>query len=242
MTSGASRPVPGRCKTIHGSPGIISGGFRLTSGGCKTVSGGARREFRNPGNGFHSPNPSNGGARQSVFKTNLLQQLAPILHQVNSKMSTKLPRVPIRQATPFQRFTIRLIDGRFVRVPKSDLPSTEPQVDKTLTSNQTEIRQLCRSGERAFCGDPAQAARFAGQPGDPVARRSMVPTRRLPCRTICRHRLPCQRPGNPLYKRTHDLPRTRRHRRQHHPPERRARRQRPAHLRRLRHQRTGRAR
>ena len=59
-------------------------------------------------------------------------------------MSTKLPRVPIRQATPFQRFTIRLIDGKFVRVPKSDLPSVEPQVDKTLTSNQTEIRQLCR--------------------------------------------------------------------------------------------------
>ena len=59
-------------------------------------------------------------------------------------MSTKLPRVPIRQATPFQRFTLRLIDGRFVRVPKSDLPSVEPQVDKTLTSNQTEIRKLCR--------------------------------------------------------------------------------------------------
>ena len=59
-------------------------------------------------------------------------------------MSTKLPRTPIQQATPFQRFTIRLIDGKFVRVPKSDLPSTEPQVDKTLLSNQTEIRKLCR--------------------------------------------------------------------------------------------------
>lgn len=59
-------------------------------------------------------------------------------------MSTSYLRVPVRQATPFQRFTIRLVDGRFVRVPKSDLPSVEPQVDKTLTSNQTEIRELCR--------------------------------------------------------------------------------------------------
>ena len=34
-------------------------------------------------------------------------------------MSKKLQR-PILQASPFQKFTIRLIDGHFVRVPKLD--------------------------------------------------------------------------------------------------------------------------
>ena len=81
-------------------------------------------------------------------------------------MSKKLTRAPIQQATPFQRFTIRLIDGKFVRVPKSDLPSVEPQVDKTLTSNQTEVRELCRLINGRFVVD---------RPGPPVSRKIPLP-------------------------------------------------------------------
>ena len=47
------------------------------------------------------------------------------------------------QATPFQRFTIRLVDGKFVRVPKADLPSTEP-ARQTSANNLTEMRELFR--------------------------------------------------------------------------------------------------
>ena len=57
-------------------------------------------------------------------------------------MSIDKTKSALPQATPFQRFTIRLVDGRFVRVPKSDLPSVESCVDPTGTSNQTAIRDL----------------------------------------------------------------------------------------------------
>ncbi len=57
-------------------------------------------------------------------------------------MNEGTPR-KIVQATPFQRFTIRLINGKFVRVPKADLPSTEP-ARQTSANNQTELHELFR--------------------------------------------------------------------------------------------------
>ena len=76
---------------------------------------------------------------------------------------------PSTHAAPFQRFTVRLVDGRFVRVPKSDLPSVEAQVDKTLTSNQTEIRQLCRLVNGHF------VVTRPDRPGPPVSPKIPLP-------------------------------------------------------------------
>ena len=57
-------------------------------------------------------------------------------------MSAASLKSPV-QARSFQRFTIRLVEGKFVRVPQSDLPST--QADRqAAASNQPEVRDLFR--------------------------------------------------------------------------------------------------
>ncbi len=82
-------------------------------------------------------------------------------------MSADQPKPLTQQATPFQRFTIRLVDGRFVRVPKSDLP-VMLGVDQSATSNQTEIRDLFRlvNGQFVRVGpaDPGPAPDLAAKP------------------------------------------------------------------------------
>ena len=57
-------------------------------------------------------------------------------------MNEDLPKKPA-EATPFQRFTIRLIDGKFVRVPKAELPSMEAGGQKVV-SDPSEVREMFR--------------------------------------------------------------------------------------------------
>ncbi len=82
-------------------------------------------------------------------------------------MSTDPKKPVIPQATPFQRFTIRLVDGRFVRVPKSDFPVTHG-VDQSATSNQTEIRDLYQLVNGQF----VRIGKAGASPAEPITAKS----------------------------------------------------------------------
>ena len=95
-------------------------------------------------------------------------------------MTEEKPR-KIVQATAFQRFTIRLVDGKFVRIPKADLPSVEVS-RQSATSNQTEIRELFRLVNGRFTRlvnlDPTDDACVGKQL--PVQKKSSAPAADTP--------------------------------------------------------------